>query len=150
MASSGICLLRILVSYVDRGNLSVANLSIAQELHLTPAVMGVLLSAFFWTYAVWQIPAGVLVDRFGVRGTYALAFTIWSLSSASIALSTGAGDIKIFSRLMLGFAEAVAPVASLAVIRASFPPRENGLPTSIYMTGQTLGPAIGSILGTWP
>jgi MFS family permease len=143
----GFVFLGILVSYVDRGNLSVANLSIAQELHLTPAVMGVLLSAFFWTYAVWQIPAGVLVDRFGVRGTYALAFTIWSLSSASIALSTGAGDIKI-SRLMLGFAEAVAPVASLAVIRASFPPRENGLPTSIYMTGQTLGPAIGSLLGT--
>ena len=50
--------LGILVSYVDRGNLSIANESIARDLHLSPVVMGVLFSAFFWTYAFCQIPAG--------------------------------------------------------------------------------------------
>jgi MFS family permease len=139
--------LGILVSYIDRGNLSIANESIARDLHLTPDTMGVLLSAFFWTYAFCQIPAGLMVDRFGVRGAYAVAFVVWSVASASIALSHGPGDI-IASRLVLGFAETVGPIASLAVIRASFSPRENGLPTAIYIGGQTLGPALGLILGT--
>jgi MFS transporter, ACS family, D-galactonate transporter len=139
--------LGILVSYIDRGNLSVAAESIMTDLHLSPATMGVLLSAFFWTYAVCQIPAGLLVDRFGVRGVYALAFVVWSLASASIALSRGPGDI-IASRLLLGFAETIGPIASLAVIRTSFSPRENGLPTAIYISGQTLGPATGLLLGT--
>jgi ACS family D-galactonate transporter-like MFS transporter len=139
--------LGILVSYVDRGNLSIAAESIMRELRLPPATMGVLLSAFFWTYAVCQIPAGWLVDRFGVRGVYASAFVVWSLASASIALSHGPADV-IASRMVLGFAETVGPVASLAVIRASFSPRENGLPTAIYISGQTLGPATGLLLGT--
>jgi MFS family permease len=139
--------LGILVSYIDRGNLSVAAESIMRDLRLPPATMGVLLSAFFWTYAVCQIPAGLLVDRFGVRGVYAAAFVLWSLASASIALSREPGDI-IASRLLLGFAETIGPVASLAVIRASFSPRENGIPTAIYISGQTFGPATGLLLGT--
>jgi MFS family permease len=139
--------LGILVSYIDRGNLSIAAESIMHDLGLPPATMGVLLSAFFWTYALCQIPAGLLVDRFGVRGAYAAAFVVWSLASASIALSRGPGDI-IASRLVLGFAETIGPVASLAVIRASFSPRENGVPTAIYISGQTLGPAAGLLLGT--
>ena len=143
----GFVFLGILVSYIDRGNLSVANESIARDLHLAPAVMGVLLSAFFWTYASGQIPAGIIVDRLGVRGAYAGAFVLWSLASASVALSRGPHDI-IAARLVLGFAETLAPVASLAVIRASFSPRDNGVPTAIYIAGQTLGPAIGLLLGT--
>jgi MFS family permease len=139
--------LGILVSYIDRGNLSIAAESLMHDLRLPPATMGVLLSAFFWTYALCQIPAGLLVDRFGVRGAYATAFVVWSLASASIALSRGPGDI-IASRLVLGFAETIGPVASLAVIRASFSPRENGVPTAIYIGGQTLGPAVGLLLGT--
>jgi MFS family permease len=139
--------LGILVSYIDRGNLSIANESIARDLHLAPKTMGILLSAFFWTYAIFQIPSGLLVDRFGVRGAYATAFVVWSLASASIALSHGPAEI-IASRLVLGCAETVGPIASLAVIRASFSPRENGLPTAIYIGGQTLGPAVGLLLGT--
>ena len=139
--------LGILVSYVDRGNLSIANESIAHDLHLRPEMMGILLSAFFWTYGFCQIPAGLFIDRFGVRGAYAVAFVVWSLASASIALSRGPNDI-LASRLVLGLAETIGPVASLAVIRASFSARENGLPTAIYIGGQTLGPALGLVLGT--
>jgi MFS family permease len=139
--------LGILVSYVDRGNLSVANETMAHALQLEPATMGLLLSAFFWTYAIFQIPAGALVDRFGVRGGYAAAFVVWSLASASIALSRGSSDI-FAARLVLGLAETVGPVASLAAIRASFPPRENGLPTAIYIGGQALGPSLSLLVGT--
>ena len=96
--------LGILVSYIDRGNLSVAAESIMHDLRLQPATMGILLSAFFWTYALCQIPAGLLVDRFGVRGVYAVAFALWSVASASVALSRGPGDI-IAARLVLGETE---------------------------------------------
>jgi len=138
--------LGIVVSYIDRGNLSIAAETIMRDLRLDPKSMGVLLSAFFWTYAICQIPAGLLVDRFGIRSVYASAFFVWSLASASIALSRGWPDI-LTSRLALGLAESIGPLASLAFIRAHYTAREQGLPVAIYIAGQNLGPAIGALLG---
>jgi len=137
----------IVISYIDRGNLSIAATSIMQDLSLKPSRMGLLLSVFFWTYAICQVPAGYLIDRFGIRLVYAIAFTLWSLASASIALSRGPGDI-ISSRLLLGVAESVGPLASLTFIRRYFTPQKRGLPTALYIGGQTLGPACGTLLGT--
>jgi MFS family permease len=137
----------ILISYIDRGNLSIAAVEIMRDFHFSPALMGTLLSCFFWTYGAFQIPAGSFVDRYGIRKVYALAFVVWSLASASIALSTGFSFI-LGSRLVLGLAEAVGPVASLAFIRRSFAAANQGLPTSVYIAGQTLGPALGAWLGT--
>lgn len=137
----------ILISYIDRGSLSIGAAAIMRDFRLPAASMGVLLSAFFWTYGAFQIPAGFLVDRFGIRGTYAAAFLIWSFASAGMALSRGAGDI-LSARLVLGFAETVGPVASLAFIRQHFSGPEQGLPLSIYIAGQTFGPACGALLGS--
>lgn len=139
--------LGILVSYVDRGNLGIAAPAIMRDFGFTPAAMGVLLSAFFWTYATFQIPAGALVDRFGIRLSYAAAFLLWSISSAAIGLSRNRGEILLF-RMMLGLAEAVGPIASLSFIRRNFENAAGGLPTSIYIAGQNLGPAAGALLGT--
>jgi MFS family permease len=136
----------IVISYIDRGNLGVAAPSIMADFRIAPATMGVLLSAFFWTYAAFQIPAGVLVDRFGIRRAYACAFLVWSLASASIALSRGAGDI-IGMRLLLGLAESIGPLASISFIRKNFSGKEQGLPTSIYIAGQNIGPAVGALVG---
>jgi MFS transporter, ACS family, D-galactonate transporter len=137
----------ILISYVDRGNLSIAAVEIMRDFGFSAALMGTLLSCFFWTYGAFQVPAGLFVDRYGIRNVYALAFLIWSLASASIAWSAGFGSI-LGSRLVLGTAESVGPLASLAFIRRTFAPAEQGLPTSVYIAGQTLGPALGAWLGT--
>jgi ACS family D-galactonate transporter-like MFS transporter len=137
----------IVISYIDRGNLSIAAPSIMREFRIAPGAMGVLLSAFFWTYAAFQIPAGALVDRLGIRRAYAGGFLIWSIASASIALSRGTGDI-IGLRMVLGFAESIGPLASLAFIRSHFAEEDRGLPTSIYIAGQSVGPALGALLGT--
>ena len=75
----------ILISYVDRGNLGLAAAPMMGDFAIPPSAMGMLLSAFFWTYAAFQIPAGFIVDRFGIKRVYAVAFLIWSLASASIA-----------------------------------------------------------------
>jgi MFS transporter, ACS family, D-galactonate transporter len=138
--------LAIVINYVDRGNLSVAAPAIMRDFRITPATMGVLLSAFFWTYGVFQIPAGILVDRFGIRRAYAGAFLVWSIASAAIALSRGPGDI-IGMRTLLGLAESIAPLASLSFIRSNFSGKDQGLPTSIYIAGQNIGPALGVLVG---
>jgi MFS family permease len=138
--------LGIVINYVDRGNLSVAAPSIMREFRIAPAVMGVLLSAFFWTYGVFQMPAGAIVDRFGIRRTYAAGFLVWSLASAAIALSRAPADITGL-RLLLGLAEAVAPLASISFIRNNFAAQDQGLPTSIYISGQNIGPALGALVG---
>ncbi len=136
----------IVINYVDRGNLSVAAPAMMKDFQITPATMGVLLSAFFWTYAVFQIPAGVLVDRFGIRWAYTGAFLVWSIASASIALSRGPGDV-IGLRMVLGLAESIAPLASISFIRSNFSGKDQGLPTSIYIAGQNIGPALGVLVG---
>ena len=102
-----------------------------RDFRIAPAAMGVLLSAFFWTYGVFQMPAGAIVDRFGIRRTYAAGFLVWSLASAAIALSRAPADITGL-RLLLGLAEAVAPLASISFIRNNFAAQDQGLPTSIY------------------
>ena len=137
----------ILISYIDRGNLGIAAPSIMRDFRFEPSVMGMLLSAFFWTYAAFQVPAGAIVDRIGIRRVYAGAFLIWSLASAATAISRGTTDI-LLTRLFLGMAEAVGPIASLSFIRRSFSGQELGLPTAIYIAGQNAGPALGALLGT--
>jgi MFS family permease len=136
----------IVISYVDRGNLSIAAPSMMRDFAITPAAMGVVLSAFFWTYGAFQIPSGILVDRLGIRRAYAAGFLIWSVASASIALSRGSGDV-IGLRMMLGFAESVGPLASLSFIRNNFEGKDQGLPTAIYIGGQSIGPALGALVG---
>ena len=117
----------ILISYVDRGNLSIAADSIMRDFKVQPALMGVLLSAFFWTYAAFQIPAGFIVDKFGIRAVYTCGFLLWSLASAGMALSRGPGDM-LSLRIVLGLAESVGPLASLTFIRQNFQGPEQGLP----------------------
>ena len=136
----------IVISYIDRGNLSIAAPSMMRDFAITPATMGVLLSAFFWTYGAFQIPSGMLVDRLGIRRAYAAGFLIWSVASASIALSRGSGDV-IALRMVLGFAESVGPLASLSFIRNNFEGKDQGLPTAIYIGGQSIGPALGALVG---
>ncbi len=136
----------IMINYVDRGNLSIAAPAMMKDFRISPATMGVLLSAFFWTYAVFQIPAGILVDRFGIRWAYTGAFLVWSIASASIALSRGPGDV-IGLRMVLGLAESIAPLASLSFIRSNFSGKDQGLPTAIYIAGQNIGPALGVLVG---
>ncbi|MGA3324370.1 MAG: MFS transporter [Terriglobia bacterium] len=136
----------IVISYIDRGNLSIAAPSIMRDFRIEPGTMGVLLSAFFWTYGAFQIPAGAVVDRFGIRRAYAVGFLVWSLASASIALCRGTRDI-IGMRVLLGLAESIGPLASLSFIRNNFAGKDQGLPTSIYISGQNFGPALGALVG---
>jgi MFS family permease len=138
----------MLVNYVDRGNLSIAAVPLMREFGIAPAAMGALLSAFFWTYAFLQIPAGYLVDRFGLKWTYAGAFALWCSASFGIGMA-GSFQQILALRLLLGAGESAATPASLAYIRQNFRENQQGLPTALYVSGMLLGPAVGAFLGTW-
>ena len=77
----------MICAYAQRGTLSVAATSVSKSLNLTKADIGLLQSAFFWVYAFTQMPAGWMVDRFGVRRGYSLGLIFWSISAALCGLA---------------------------------------------------------------
>src|ERR1700679_4361958 len=81
------CFIANAISYIDRANLAIAAPLIRQELGLDAAAMGLVLSAFFWTYAVMQLPAGWIIDRIGVRLSLTVAVAWWSVFTVSTALA---------------------------------------------------------------
>ena len=97
--------------YVHRGALSVAAPFMIEELGLSTAVMGVLLSAFFWPYSFLQTPAGWAVDRFGVKRSYAWGYAIWSLAAAATGFARGLMALAIL-RGLLGLGQSVILDAS--------------------------------------
>jgi len=142
----GLLLAAIIANYVDRQALSVAAVPLMRHFEISPATMGALLSAFFWSYALLQIPTGYLVDRFGLRWTYGAAFLLWSLASAAVGWATSVPQIFLL-RLLVGAGQAAAQPASLSYIRKNFATSQQGLPTAVYLSGMQMGPAIASFLG---
>lgn len=141
-----VCLLALgmVIAYVDRANLSVvlALQHFLRQFHLTDLDRGFLNSAFFWSYAVLQIPAGWAVDRYGAKLPYAIGFLFWSVTSAATGLVQGIGQL-VSARLMLGVGESVSTAASLRWIRFNCAEGERGLATGILFSGTKFGAAAG-------
>lgn len=144
---TGLLSLGMMIAYMHRANLSVA-LAVPDFktlFRLTDHDRGLLNSAFFWTYAFLQVPAGWVVDRYGVKFPYAIGFLFWSAVSASIAFSTSVSQLFVLL-LCLGVGESVVTPASLRWIRFHFAETQRGLAVGLYMTGTKLGPALGAPL----
>src|SRR3954452_2974264 len=89
----GMCFLGVSINYLDRANLSIAMPDIVREFGISHTLEGLILGAFFWTYALFQLPAGHLIDKLGARATYAFAVLWWSLFTALSAVATGAASL---------------------------------------------------------
>ena len=132
----------VLINYFDRINLSVAAPQLKEAFNLTPAEMGLLFSAFFWPYALLQVPAGIVLDRFGVTRVGRWGAFLWGLASAVTAFAGGFGGI-FAARAMLGVAEAPGfPVSSKAT-GYWFPRSERGLATAIFDAAAKFSNVIG-------
>ena len=135
------------MNFFLRVNLSVAAPVLGPEMKLSPQSLGLLLSAFYWTYAVGQIFTGWLVDRFDVRWIYTIAVLIWSFSTFLIG-TTSSFTVMLCMLLLLGLGEAVAYPACSRVITSVFPETRRGLANSVIdMMGARLGPALGTLCG---
>jgi MFS transporter, ACS family, D-galactonate transporter len=137
-----------LINYLDRTVISVAAPSLAKDLGLDYAVLGVAFSAFSWTYAASQIPGGILLDRAGVRITYFLSVSCWSLCTALQGLATGLPSL-VAARLALGVAESPAFPSNSRVLSTWFPQQERARATGAYSIGQYFGLAFLSPLLFW-
>jgi ACS family D-galactonate transporter-like MFS transporter len=138
----------VIIAYTDRINLSAALPAVGDSFPLSAGAAGVLLSAFFWAYALLQTPAGWLVDRFGLKWTYAAALLMWSVFSAASAFVNSLHSLIVL-RMVLGAGEAIVIPASMRYIRENFAERERGLPMGILMSGTKYGPAIGAPIATY-
>ncbi|SAK66073.1 MFS transporter [Caballeronia ptereochthonis] len=133
------------INYLDRGTLAVANELVRGDLGLTMGQMGVLLSAFSWTYAVCQLPIGVLVDRIGPRWLLGIGLVIWSVSQAAGGFAATFGFFVI-ARLVLGIGEAPQFPSAARVVGNWFPPASRGAPTGIFNSASPLGIALAPLV----
>ncbi|MEO8115603.1 MAG: MFS transporter [Phenylobacterium sp.] len=127
-----------MINYLDRTVISVAAPLMTKELALTPVVMGVVFSAFSWTYAASQIPGGIFLDRVGARLTYFLSVTLWSTFTVLQGFAGGLTSLLVY-RLGLGVAEAPCYPTNSRVLSIWFPQAERARATSVYSVGQYFG-----------
>ncbi|MDE1169548.1 MAG: MFS transporter [Pseudomonas sp.] len=140
-----ILLLLSAINYIDRASLSVAMPLISTEFEMTPALEGLMLSAFFWSYALMQIPGGMLLDRFQVRNIVGVATVGWGFFQA---IAGGAHNwmMLLATRIGLGVAESPIMPAGAKLNGAWLTPNERGRGATLVDGGAPLGTALGAII----
>ena len=144
----GLLGLAALINYLDRATLSVSLPLISTDLSLGPTAKGLVLSAFFWSYALLQVPVGLLVDKWSLRWLYAGAFALWSVA-CGLTGAVGGLAALIVVRIILGVGESVFLPGSVKLISTLFPSRDRGLPNGVFDSGTRLGLAVGAPLIAW-
>src|SRR5258708_36939309 len=85
----------VLVNYFDRVNLSVSQEALHAAFGISTVSFGYLLSAYSWSYALLQLPSGLLLDRFGVRLVSRFSTILWSVASFAPAAATRVGSVFV-------------------------------------------------------
>jgi MFS transporter, ACS family, D-galactonate transporter len=138
--------LSIFINYIDRGTLSLAAPIVKDELRLSASQLGILLSAFFWTYAPFQIVSGWTVDRLNANWILPLGVFIWSAATIGTAFVHGFA-LLLAMRLILGIGESVSYPSYNKIIANHFSDTNRGRPNSAIAAGYACGPAFGTLLG---
>ncbi len=137
-----------LINYLDRATISFALPLISGDLGLAPSTKGLLLSSFFWSYALIQIPVGWCADRFNLRWLYAGAFTLWSLAQGLTGLA-GSLAVLVGFRILLGIGESIYLPGGTKIVSLLFARRERGLPSGLFDFGTRTGLVIEGVLVPW-
>ena len=134
--------LGVLVNYFDRVNLSVSHQALITTFAISNVAFGYLSGAYNWTYALCQLPIGVLLDRFGVKRIGRISTFLWSIASFSAAITPNLGGF-FAARLVLGVGEAPTFPANAKAVGQWFPPRERSFATAIFDGAAKFANAIG-------
>jgi MFS transporter, ACS family, D-galactonate transporter len=137
-----------MINYLDRAAISFALPLISRDFHLTPETKGLLLSSFFWSYALMQIPIGWCADRFNLRWLYAGAFALWSLAQGLTGLA-GSLAVLIGFRILLGIGESIYLPGGTKVVSLLFTRKDSGLPSGLFDFGTRTGLVLEGILVPW-
>lgn len=137
-----------LINYLDRAVISFALPLISRDFGLTAESKGLLLSSFFWSYALMQLPIGWCADRFNLRWLYAVAFTIWSFAQGLTGVASTFSMLLAF-RIVLGVGESIYLPGGTKIVTLLFAPRERGLPSGLFDFGTRTGLVLEGILVPW-
>ena len=144
----GLLFMASLINYLDRATISFALPLISRDFQLTAQGKGLLLSSFFWSYALMQIPIGWSADRFNLRWLYAAAFTIWSFAQGLTGLASSLAGLLAF-RILLGIGESIYLPGGTKIVSLLFAPKERGLPSGLFDFGTRTGLVLEGILVPW-
>jgi len=137
-----------LINYLDRAAISFALPLISRDFHLTPETKGLLLSSFFWSYALMQVPIGWSADRFNLRWLYAGAFAVWSLAQGLTGLAESLA-VLIGFRILLGIGESIYLPGGTKIVSVLFAAKDRGLPSGLFDFGTRSGLVLEGILVPW-
>jgi len=136
----------VFINYVDRGNLATASPLLKDELGLSHSQIGVLLSAFFWSYAPLQPVTGWLAQRFEVRYVLPAGLALWATATALTGLATSFAMLLAL-RILLGIGESVTYPCNSALLAQRAPVHARGQANGLIAAGQALGPVFGTLAG---
>ena len=136
----------LFINYVDRGALPTAAHLIQADLHLSEKQLGLLFSAFFWTYSLVQIPVGWLAERFGAQRVLAIGLTLWAVATICVG-AAHTFSVLLALRLLLGIGESAGFPCVSKLLAAVVPAQSLGLANGIVAFAYLFGPAVGTFCG---
>ncbi len=135
----------VTINYMDRSALGVVAQAIRAEFGLSPVQMGYLFSSFFWSYVIFLLPIGIMLDRFSTRTINSIGIAVWSLAMAATAGVWSFASL-LGARLAMGAGEATSIPSCGRIVREWMPAQERGVANAFWSAGSFLGPAIGAIV----
>ncbi len=141
------------IVFLDRTNISIALPQMSKEMHIEPFVAGLLLSSFFWMYALFQLPGGALADKVRSKVLLAGATVFWGIATVLTGLVSSIGLLFGF-RFALGVGESITAPTYSKVTSAWFSAKERSVATAIWDSGNRFGtaaalPALTAITYAW-
>jgi MFS family permease len=136
----------VFINYVDRGNLATTGPLIHDELRLTDTQLGVLFSAFYYSYVVCMPGTGWLADRYGAQRVLAVGLAIWSLATLLTGFA-GSFSALLGLRVLLGIGESVTFPCVSKVLAQAVDKSRLGVANGIMSFGYLIGPAVGTLVG---
>lgn len=133
------------ICYMDRAAINIALASIGKEFSLNPSAMGAVLSSFFVSYAIMQLPGGWLADRFGSKKIILLSLFFWSLFTLTTGLAWSLASL-IAIRFLFGIGEGSWPCSCLKALAEYFPKSERPKMTGAIMSSNYVGSAIAPMI----
>ena len=135
------------INYLDRSALSVAAPAVMQELHMSPANLGLVFSTFFIGYAVFNTIGGWAADRWGGKRVFSCAILTWSVLCGTTGLATGFGSLLVI-RTFFGMAEGPLATTINKIVNNWFPHKESATAFGFANCGLPLGGAVaGPVVG---
>jgi MFS family permease len=136
----------VFINYVDRGNLSTAAPLVQGDLHLTPSQLGMLFSAFYFSYVPFMPATGWLADRFGAKVVLGAGVAIWSIATLSTGFAAGFAGLLAL-RLLLGLGESCAFPCVSKIIADAVDVGHLGMANGVLGFAYLVGPAVGTFIG---